>query len=317
MSNPTENDMHQNRALTDVSIAYLQSEDKYIAGEVFGSTGVSQKTNVYHKYDKNDWLRNEVRTKSRGDDTPIGGYSTSTDTYKCITRWIGTDYYPEDLANADEVFDVEADKARWVAQQLLNQKEAEFASTFMTTSVWGTDSTPSTLWDNDASDPKGDIITGSQVIEKNTGFMPNTLVVTREIHDTFRQHPLILDQHKYTSADSITTDMIKRYFGVDRYFVMSAIKATNVEGGTATYDYVEDANALLCYVNPNGLSRQSVTAAHNFVWRGLTGLNNLGYVTDSYMDDSKEATIIRGKMSYDMKVVASDLGYFFNAAITS
>jgi hypothetical protein len=317
MSNPTPNDMHQDRALTDVSIEYIMNPADYIAGQVFGSTGVSQKTNVYHTYEKNDWLRSEVRTKSRGDDTPLAGYNTGTDSYKCATKWLGTDYYPEDLANADEVFSVESDKARFISQQLMQERENEFASTFMTTSVWGTDLTPSTLWDDDASDPKADLITGAQTIKKNTGKRPNTLVVTEEIHDVFTQHPLIIDQNKYTSSDSIDTEMIKRYFGIERYFVMGAIKATNVEGGTAAYDYVEDANALLCYVNPAGLNRNSVTAAHHFVWQGLTGLNSLGHVIDRYTDDSKEATIIRGKMSYDMKVVASDLGYFFNAAITS
>lgn len=314
MSNPVSTDLHVSSALTDVSIAYMQDANKYIANRVFGSTPVAHSTNTYHTYTKNDWLRDEVQKHSAGDNTPIGGFGTGTDTYSCDSFRLGTELFPEDIEDADEVFDLKSDKAEWIAQQFLNHYENKFASTFMTTSTWATDKTPSTLWDDDASDPLADVIEGSQAIEKTTGFRPNTLVVTREIHDVLRQHPLLLDQHKYTSAESITADMIARYLDVDRYFIMSAIKATNVEGGTEAYDYVEDSNALLCYHTPR-LTRKSVTAAHNFVWKGLTGQNDLGFRMDEYPDPDREATIIRGKASYDMKVVASDLGYLFNGAI--
>lgn len=51
----------------------------------------------------------------------------------------------------------------------------------------------------------------------------------------------------------------------------------------------------------------------------IPGVNNLGISVESFSDDALKrqqiAEMIQVKMSYDMKVVGSELGYFFETII--
>jgi len=53
---------------------------------------------------------------------------------------------------------------------------------------------------------------GSQVIRRSIGRRPNTLIISAEVFDALKEHPEVQDQFKYTSAESITTAMLARYF---------------------------------------------------------------------------------------------------------
>jgi len=79
------------------------------------------------------------------------------------------------LANADAALDLEDAAAQYVMQKLLIQRERNFASTYMTTSVWdtdvtGVDSSPTSVqtirWDADnaSGDPIVDVQTGNAML---------------------------------------------------------------------------------------------------------------------------------------------------------
>jgi len=60
----------------------------------------------------------------------------------------------------------------------------------------------------------------------------------------------------------------------------------------------------------------SPCAGTNFVWSGLTGINDMGVRIDQYYDSAKKCDIVRGEFAFDMKLTGSDLGYFFASAVS-
>jgi hypothetical protein len=176
--------------------------------------------------------------------------------------------------------------------------------------------TPANLWSAyGTSDPITDIETGKRTILLNTGFLPNMLVCGYDVFRYLKHHPDIVDRYKHTTAESISEDMIARVLGVDMLKVAMSVKATNVEGETAAMSFgIDSQDALLCFVQPSpGLLAPS--AGYTFVWRGLLGSTD-GLRIKRFRMENLAADRIEGELALDNKIVAPDLGYFFNEATT-
>lgn len=322
MSQPTPADVHVDAALTDISVAYVQNETNFVSGQVFPAVPVNHQTDKYFKFDKNDWFRDDAVTKrSPNQESSGSGYGLSTDTYSADVWATHVDIDDQVRANADPAVDPEEAATRIVTQRMLIRRERQFATDYFTTSVWDTDvvgSTDFTKWsDYGSSDPAENIDAGREGILGKTGFEPNTLLVSYEVHNVLKKHPLVLERFKYTSSDSVTAQMLARYFEVDRYLVSKAVYATNEEDASSeTYSFAFGKNALLCYVNP-APALMMPSAGYNFVWSRLTGLNNMGTAISNIdmRPSGKKVDRIEGEFSFDMKAVSTDLGYFFSAAV--
>lgn len=70
-------------------------------------------------------------------------------------------------------------------------------------------------WDDPASDPKDQIKAAKEGIRRKIGREPNTLVITKPQFNALDDHPKIVDKMKHTTSDSLTVDMLKRYFSID------------------------------------------------------------------------------------------------------
>lgn len=317
---PTVSDVHVDAALTDYSIAIIQNPANFMAGGV-PMKPVNHQTNKYHIFTPGDWLRDDaVKRRASGQPAPRSGFTLSTDTYACDSWW--TEVPLDDLirGNADPAVPLDQAATRLVTHRMLIRRERLFAVEFLNTdSVWGTDVTGSTnftYWDDVASDPEQDVMTGKKAVLKNTGYEPNELIVSYSTHQALKRHPLLKDRFKYTSSDSITEAMIARFFEVDRYRVARSIYNTAEEGAAATTDFIIGNHAVLLY---NDLSPgiMTPTAITTFVWSGLTGVNDLGTRIDSYYDDKTREDCIRGEFAFDMKITGSALGYRFKNVVSA
>jgi hypothetical protein len=113
----------------------------------------------------------------------------------------------------------------------------------------------------------------------------------------------------------VTTDILASLFEVDRVLVASAIKNTAVEGATASFSFVQGKNAWLGYVNPSP-SLMQPSAGYTFMWRGVSDGLGAPIGTTSFRIPELRVDRIESQMAWDNKVVASDLGYFFSAAVS-
>ncbi len=310
---PTPGDVHINVPLTNISVAYIQGADTFIADKVFPVVPVSQQSNVYYLFNKSDFLRDEAKPRAPGTESAGGGFQLTTAPYACLVEAFHKDVDDQVRANADTVLSLDQAATEFVTQKLLIRRERKWAAAYFTTGIWGTDITPGTLWSAPGSTPLADVETGKMAILNNTGFMPNTMVMGAQVFSALRNNAAIRDQFKYTSAQSIDADMMARYFGVERILVMNAVYESAQEGATSSMAFVGGKSALLCYTAKSPSLLQP-TAGYTFAWTGFTGGSN-GWRIKRIRADLIGSDRVEGEHALDMRVVASAMGYFFSAVV--
>ncbi len=318
--------VHIDQPLTNLTLAYVQSQDAFIADKVFPVVGVDKQSDKYYKYDRSEMNRTgNVKALAPRTEVERIGMSVSTDSYFADVYGLGMDFDEQTLANEDAALDIRSAGAQTLTGQLLVHREKQFADTFFKASVWGTDNTPSTLWSATGSTPIKNVTDAARTIQlKSGGFRPNTMVVGRNTHDALVNHADILKrlglEAGATTANPAmaTRAMLARIFEVENYYVMEAVQNDTVEGQDESNSFIGGNHAMLCYT-PSAAGTMSPAAGLTFAWNNLPGVNNLGITVESFSDDALKrqqiAEMIQVKMSYDMKVVGSELGYFFNGAV--
>lgn len=324
MPQPTLSQVHIDAPLTNLSVAYMQKQENFIADKVFPIVPVDKKSNKFFVYRKNDWFRDEAQRRADGTESAGSGYNLDTDSYSADVWAFHKDVGDQVLNNADAPLTPLREASEFVTHRLLLRRELQFVSDFFTTSIWGTDVTgvsgsPSSgefkQWNNSAATPIDDIEVGKSAILASTGFEANTLVLGYDVFKYLKNHSSIVDRYKYTQAGAyVTEDLLAKVFGVDRVLVAKAVKATNNEGASGAYSFAFGKAALLCHVAPNpGLLTPS--AGYTFAWTGVSeGLGSTLGVSQFRMEHLK-ATRVEGQVAFDNKVVGSDLGYFFTTAV--
>lgn len=321
MPQPTSNQVHVDAILTNISVAYMQRQENFIADKVFPVVAVDKQSDKYFVYTKNDWFRDEAEVRTDGTESVGSGYNIATDTYYADVFAIHKDIGDQTRANADAPINVDREAAEFVTHRLLQRREQQFVSDFMATGVWGEDVTgvaasptsgETLQWsDYTNSDPIEDIEAGKAGILSVTGFEANTLVLGYDVFRSLKHHPDLVDRIKYTSSQTITEDMLARMFDIDRVLVSKSVKATNAEGASEAYDFSLGKKALLCHVAPSpGLLTPS--AGYIMQWTGVSGGLGLTIGTSSFRLESLKATRVESELAFDNKVVAADLGYLWS-----
>ena len=324
MPQPSINSVHVDAILTNISVAYLQKQDNFIADKVFPVVAVDKKSDKYFTYTKNDWFRDEAQRRADGTESAGSGYNLSTGTYSADVWAFHKDVGDQTVANADAPLNPLREATEFVTHRLLLRKELQFVSDFFTTGVWGTDITgvsgsPSAgevkQWsDYSASDPINDIESAKATILSNTGMEANTLVLGYDVFRQLKNHPDLVDRIKYTSSQTITEDMLARMFDLDRVMVAKAVKATNNEGATGAYGFAYGKSALLCHVaSAPGLLTPS--AGYTFSWTGVSGGIGSTIGVSSFRMESLKAERVEAEMAFDNKVIGSDLGLFWTTIV--
>jgi hypothetical protein len=324
MPQPNVNSVHVDAILTNISVAYLQKAENFIADKVFPVVPVDKKSDKYFVYTKNDWFRDEAQRRADGTESAGSGYNLTTGTYSADVFAFHKDVGDQTVANADAPLNPLREATEFVTNRMLLRKELQFVSDFFTTGVWGSDVTgvsgsPSSgetkQWsDYTSSDPINDIEEAKSDVLSTTGLEPNTLVLGYEVFRQLKNHPDLVDRIKYTSSQTITEDMLARMFDIDRVLVAKAVRATNKEGVADAYDFAYGKAALLAHVAPSpGLLTPS--AGYTFSWTGVSGGIGSTIGVSSFRMESLKAERVEAEMAFDNKVISSDLGYFWNTIV--
>lgn len=322
----TRQQTHIDRALTEISVKYYQDASVFIADKVFPIVPVQKQSDRYFRYLKEDWFRDDAEERALGTESAGGDYNIdNTPTYFCRKYAYHKDVFEEDRTNSDDPLTPDVDAVEFVAEKLLLRREIAWANNFFKAGVWATDvagaaSTPGSgqilHWSNDNSDPIRDITNYATAMQETTGKRPNKLVIGQRVFDALKNHPDILDRIKYTQKGIVTIDLLAALFEVDQILVASAIKNTAAKGQDADMEFIFGSNALLCYTVDRP-SLKKATAGYIFAWKGLMGANAYGgrtlRIPIPLLGEGTER--IESEMAWDMKVVASDLGTFFNGIV--
>lgn len=319
---PKMQDAHIDRALTNISVGYLQDASAFIADKVFPIVPVKRQSDVFYTYNKGDFMRDEAQVRGAGTESAGGDYGVEASTpYYCRKHAFHKDVTEEERVNYDEPLDADTDATDFVSQKMLIRREMEWASKFFTTGVWGTEITgkaanPSTgetiQWDQATSNPITDITNAAVAMAAATGYKPNTLVLSPYAFNALKNHEDILDRIKYTQKGIVTTDLLATLFEVENVYVAWGVVNSAKKGATDAVDFIMGKNALLCYAAPRPALRKP-SAGYIFAWTGLDGAGAYGNrIVRLPMDQLGLGTErIEGEIAFDVKKVCGDLGCFF------
>lgn len=321
----TPSAVHIDQPLTNLTLAYVQEQSNFIADKVFPTVGVNRQSDKYYIYDRAGMNRGGER-KALAPRTEVKriGMSVSNDSYYADVFGLGMDFDDQTLANEDAALEIRAAGAQTLVNNLLIDREVDFANTFFSAGVWGSQATPANLWsDYTNSTPIADVTTARRTMQlKSGGFKPNTMVVGKEVRDILVNHPDILARLNGGATVSntalITNAKLAEIFEVENFYVMEAVQNTSAEGIAESNAFIGGKHALLVHT-PSSAGLMTPAAGLTFAWNNLQGVQNLGVTVESFSDDALRrvgvAEHIQAKMAYDMKVVGADLGYFFNSVI--
>lgn len=313
MPQPTGRDIHQDIPLSTIATYYKNDEGNYIADRVLPVVPVDKQSDKYYKWTKDFTLRNKVELRTPGDTYPEMGLELSTDSYFCDIFHLAFAIPDEDRLNQDPAVQLEETGAETLADQFMLNREIKIAADVFATGKWATDKTGGTdftKWDDyGVSDPFKDINAGRETVEKNTGRMLNTMVISREGFHTLREHPLFVDKFKYTSAGMLSEEQVRSVLDIQNLLIGKAVRNTAAEGATFSGGYIWGKNALLLYVPPAPGIRVPA-AGYTFVWN-LTG-NGMLVSIENTREDNRDRDLLKGKHAFDHKIVSTDLGYFLS-----
>ena len=324
---PSRSDQHIDKALTNISVKYMQDANNFVNDKVFPCVPVMKQSDRYFMYLKEDWFRDDAQERAMGTESAGGDYDVdNTPTYFCKKYAFHKDVFEEDRANSDSPLTPDQDATEFVVDKIMLNRENNWAKTYFKAGTWAQDNagvafatgiTSKVFWDDyNNSDPIADISNQCTAMAETTGKRPNKLTIGRRVFDALRQHPDILDRIKFTQKGVITLDLLASLFDVDEILVANSIQNTAAKGQKAAMHFTLGNHALLTYA-PQAARLKVASAGYCFTWTGLMGANALGGRINRFsMPNLGIGTErIECELAYDMKVVAKDMGAFTLNAI--
>jgi hypothetical protein len=320
----TPSQVHLDVPLTNLTVAYAQEQSNFIADKVFGTVSVSKQSDKYYKYDREGLRHGDVKVLAPRTEVNRVGMTLSTDNYFADVRGLGMDFDEQTLANEDTMLEIRSQGANVLMEKILIDREVRWADTFFKAGVWGTETTPANLWsDYTNSTPIVDVTNARRAMQlKSGGYKPNVMVVGKAVRDILVNHPDILARLNggatVTNTALITDAKLAEIFEVEQFLVMEAVYNDAKEGLADNIDFIGGKHAMLAY-KPSAMGLRTPASGAIFTWDSIPGVSGLGITVESFSDDALKrqqiAEMIQVKCSDDMKVIGSDLGYFFDSVV--
>lgn len=325
---PNKQTVHIDGPLTNMSVAYMQRTDEFIAGKIAPIIPVEKASDLYFEFPKDAWYRDDAKPRAVGTKASSSGYDVVTGNYSCKEFAHRHPIYDRVKANADNPLNLERSGVNFVTRNMLQRFERLFTTTYFTTGMWANDLTGNAspsgaqdyFWDDDTNgNPVGNVDVGKETILKATGFEPNTMVMGYQLFNKIKESAVFLEKIKYGGGPGnpaiVTPQALAQVFGVERLFIAKSIVNTAKQGATAAMSFNFGKSAWIGYVNPNP-AIEMPSALYTFAWTGVSqGLGEQAAVK-RYRQEDLACEWIEAAMSLDIKKISADLGYFFNGIVS-
>jgi len=328
MTQPTRGDVHVNKPLTNISIAFMQEATNFIADTVFPNIPVQMQSDRYYTYDRGYFNRDEMKERAPGTESQGSGYSLdNTPTYYARVYAFHHDVPDQIRANADSVISLDSDATKLVSQKALLKREKLWVAAYFAGGIWtfdydGVAAAPIAnqvlQWNDANSTPIEDVAAAMDIVLQETGFLCNKLVLGRQVWTALKNHPDIIDRVKYgqtaPGTAKISVQALADLFEVEQIVIMQSIENTAKEGAANVHAFIGGKKALLCYAAPSpGL--QVPTAGYTFSWTGLLGSGAMGGRISKFRMEHLKSDRIEIEMAFEQKKVSADLGFFWDTVV--
>lgn len=320
-------------ALSNVALAYYQSDANSFAKTVFPICPVTLSSDNYYIFDKEDLLRDNWHRKPAYGKVDPAVLSEHTDTYACVVDQMimGIDQIRQTDLNrrmGPRTADPKQQRTKTMAGQLNIHQDSMFARKFFRKGVWtqeytGIDSTTPASgqfikFSTGNSDPVSFVDDKSTEMEEKTGRKPNRLALGVHVFNALKKHPAILERVKYGGSTanpaSVTLNVLQQLFGIDRITVQRSIMNKAELGQEAKMEYIGDPNAFLLAYATDAPAIDEPSAGYIFTW-DMLGNGNILPVLSYPGENGTHSEFIEGLMAADMKKTADDLAMFFAEAV--
>jgi hypothetical protein len=328
--NPNAADVHVSQTLTDWALQYSNQLTDFQADGLAPIVPSGKQFNSYYKYIKGDWFRDEMKLRGEGGDVPMAGYRLTTDTYAIKTWSVGKPIDDQVEDNEDDPLDSDQDATQFVTGLELIRREKAFAAAALATGIWGTDVTGNTSasdygsntvaqWDDSDSHPLLDIANYRTAVKLSTGLFPNVLAIGQQVWDKLKNHADILSRITGGSNNGnpamVTKQLVASLMELEEIVVFSAVENTDEEtaAGSMTGSFISGKHGLLMHRNKNA-GRKGATAIKTFTWT-RPGTDARGQRILRWPNIKPHVRLVECESNFVHKVVASDLGVFFNGLV--
>lgn len=303
----------------NVANAYFQ-KNPFAGFDVFPMLPSNTLTGYIAKYTKEDWMRLGTFNDyviSGASETPGDDFGISSSPYTLIHIGFHKDVSEDDRNEYDNPFDPVFDATLFTTSRLQRLMFKKFTDTFFASGVWGSSlvgTTDFTKWSDSGATPASDIDTWKSSVQKITGFRPNRLVVSQDVHDALKQCPAILSAMKTTDDKVVTTGLLARLFELEKYVVVSDVLTTAAKGGTATSSnssFYISGKALLVYA-PSRASKFEPSAGYHVTY---TKKGESVFPRTIPMPAKNNSLRVESHMWALPKVMAADLGIYASSVI--
>jgi len=162
-------------------------------------------------------------------------------------------------------------------------------------------------WSDATSEPIKDVLLMKRAVANQIGIRPNSMVLGSAVFDALLTNPQILERIQFTSADSIDTDVIARYFGLERGIRVAEGRQLTADGTLAP---VFPENAILLFYSPlsasdsvmpaGGASAATPAFAYTYQLTGTPAVRPEYYV--------RERRVVRAEITVERAVNITGLG---------
>jgi hypothetical protein len=336
MPQPTLTDVHVNRPLTNISVAYSQETAgvEFVADRAFPPIPVQNKSDLYWTYTRGDWNRDEMKKRGLSEESAGAGYGlNSTGTYTCDVWALHKDVDDQIRANSDSPLAPDRDATIFLTQKALIRRELQWVSQYFAHGIWtgelagavsgSVGSNQFCFWDDYSnSSPITDIRAAKTQARLNAGgFVPNIATFSRPVFDKLVDHPDFIDRTKYgqtaPNPAMATRRIIAEILELEEVLVLDAVYNTAAEGATESNAFVGGLSAALFY-RPKNAGLLVPSAGYTFNWTGLIGSSGgAGLRIKTFRMEALSSDRVEIDSAFAMAQISKDCGFFFNGAISA
>lgn len=331
--NPYASDLHIDRLLTNVSVAYFLDPNDFIADTMFPGVPSGPRSNLYRKYSKSDWRRTDAEKRAPGTESAGISWNVNNDRYFAEVYAAHVDIDDQTRANASEdQWNLDSDATRLITNHLLIQKDVLWANQYFKTGVWGTEytgvaSAPTAgqflQWNQTGSDPLSNFSTWRTAFRLSTVKPVTRMLIGADVWVALENHPAILDRIKFTQRGQITTDLVASFFGVPQVKVAYSsvgagpkIADAKAQDAATTYAWTMNSKAIMFGYSPDRPSQFEPAMGYTFNWKGYGAGNKSGLTMSQFRQQHLKSDRIEGEAAYDLKLVSADCGVFVNSVVS-
>lgn len=311
--NDIEGVLHVDSFMTNLSETFMQSAANFISPIAATNIPVLNASDKFVKYPRGYFWRDEAEVRPLGGRPVQVSYKVESDNYTAEEWALEHTIDDRQRANTDAPIQLDRNATNLLTSKQLIRSDRLWAEAFWTTGVWFADVTVPIMWDAANSTPISDIDYYTEIMAKNTGFRPNTLIIGANVKRVLKVHPDLVDRIKYTQRGIITDELLASMFEVENVRIARSVYNSAAEGAADNFTHIVNPSAIwLGYIAPSA-GLDTPTAIARFAWTGLIpgATNQYGGVITRGRDDRAYTDWFHNRTAFGFKKVSEELGIFF------